>query len=136
MACAASEDSDQPGHPPSLIRVFAARMKKHWDISYMYTLSAQRRLRSNWADAQADLRLRWAHRSFGGFVMLRLNLLSTFDNTMPYKVNKCNENDYVIKMNEQKYTQTSSPKGNDRSPESNVPSQSAPKPYAAFPPPQ
>ena len=31
---------------------------------------------------------------------------------------------------------TSSQKGNDRSPESNVPSQSAPKPYAAFPPPQ
>ena len=34
------------------------------------------------------------------------------------------------------YILTSSPKGNDRSPESNVPSQSAPKPYAAFPPPQ
>ena len=31
---------------------------------------------------------------------------------------------------------TSSPKGNDRSPESNMPSQSAPKPYAAFPAPQ
>ena len=30
MACAASEDSDQPGHPPSLIRVFAVRMKKAW----------------------------------------------------------------------------------------------------------
>ena len=28
MACASSEDSDQPGHPPSLIRVFAVRMKK------------------------------------------------------------------------------------------------------------
>ena len=26
--CAPSEDSDQPGHPPSLIRVFAVRMKK------------------------------------------------------------------------------------------------------------
>ena len=25
MACAPSEDSDQPGHPPSLIRVFAVR---------------------------------------------------------------------------------------------------------------
>ena len=25
MACAPSEDSDQPGHPPSLIRVFAMR---------------------------------------------------------------------------------------------------------------
>ena len=29
VACAPSEDSDQPGHPPSLIRVFAVRMKKH-----------------------------------------------------------------------------------------------------------
>ena len=28
MACAPSEDSDQPGHPPSLIRVFAVHMKK------------------------------------------------------------------------------------------------------------
>ena len=26
MACAPSEDSDQPGHPPSLIRIFAVRM--------------------------------------------------------------------------------------------------------------
>ena len=26
--CAPSEDSDQPGHSPSLIRVFAVRMKK------------------------------------------------------------------------------------------------------------
>ena len=30
MTCAPSEDSDQPGHPPSLIRVFAVRMKKAW----------------------------------------------------------------------------------------------------------
>ena len=36
MACAPSEDSDQPGHPPSLIRVFAV-------------------------DAQADLSLRCPH---------------------------------------------------------------------------
>ena len=28
VACAPSEDSDQPWHPPSLIRVFAVRMKK------------------------------------------------------------------------------------------------------------
>ena len=49
--CAPSEDSDQPVHPPSLIRVFAVRMKKAWILSY--PLSAQ--------DAQADLSLRWAH---------------------------------------------------------------------------
>ena len=34
MACAPSDDSDQPGHPPSLIRVFAVRMKKHCVLSY------------------------------------------------------------------------------------------------------
>ena len=37
---ATSEDSDQPGHPPSLIRVFAVHMKKAWVFSY--PLSAQR----------------------------------------------------------------------------------------------
>ena len=34
MACAPGEDSDQPGHPPSLTRVFAVRMKKAWVLSY------------------------------------------------------------------------------------------------------
>ena len=34
MTCAPSEDSDQPGHPPSLIRVFTVRMKKAWVLSY------------------------------------------------------------------------------------------------------
>ena len=34
MTCAPSEDSDQPGHPPSLIRVFAVRMKKAWVLTY------------------------------------------------------------------------------------------------------
>ena len=38
-ACAPSEDSDQPGHPPSLIRVFAFRIKKALVLSY--PLSAQ-----------------------------------------------------------------------------------------------
>ena len=36
------EDSDQPGHLPSLIRVFAVRLKKVWVLSYLS--SAQRRL--------------------------------------------------------------------------------------------
>ena len=39
MACAHSKDADQPGHLPSLIRVF---IKKAWILSY--PLSAQRRL--------------------------------------------------------------------------------------------
>ena len=54
----------------SLIRVFAVRMKKAWVLSY--PLSAQRRLWSDWADAQADLSLPWAHTHFVGFVMSRL----------------------------------------------------------------
>ena len=40
--CVPSEDSDQPGHPPSLIRNFAVRMKKPSVLDY--SLSAQRRL--------------------------------------------------------------------------------------------
>ena len=70
MACAPSEDSDQPGLPPSRIRVFAVRMKKTWVLSY--PLSAQRRLWSDWADAQADLSLRWSHTHFVGFVTRQL----------------------------------------------------------------
>ena len=42
MTFAQGEDSDQSGHPPSLIRVFAVCMKKHWVLSY--PLSAQQRL--------------------------------------------------------------------------------------------
>ena len=34
VACAPSEDSDQPGHSPRLIRVIAVRMKKAWVLSY------------------------------------------------------------------------------------------------------
>ena len=34
MVCAPSEDSDQSGNPPSLIRIFAVRMKKAWVSSY------------------------------------------------------------------------------------------------------
>ena len=39
MACAPSEDSDQPGHQPSL--VFAVRTKKAW--VFTYPLSTQRK---------------------------------------------------------------------------------------------
>ena len=34
MACAPSEDSDQPGHPPSLISVVSVRIKKACALSY------------------------------------------------------------------------------------------------------
>ena len=51
--------------PSSLIRVFNVCMKKAWVLSY--PLSTQQRLWSDWADAQADLRLRWAHMPFCWF---------------------------------------------------------------------
>ena len=47
MTCAPSTDTDQPGHLPSLIRVFRVRMTTPWVLGY----------------------------SFVGFVVLRLNLL-------------------------------------------------------------
>ena len=75
--CVPSENSDQPGHPTSLIRVFAVRMKKAWVLSY--PLIAQRRLWSDWANAKADLSLRWAHTHFIGFVMSRLILFLCVD---------------------------------------------------------
>ena len=69
MACAHSEDSDQTGHPPSLIRVFAVRMKKAWVLSY--PLAAQRRLirlgsGPCWSESSLDaqailLNLRWLY---------------------------------------------------------------------------
>ena len=65
MVCVPSEDSYQPGQLPSLIRVFAVRMKKARVLSY--PVSAQWRLWSDWADAQADLSLRWAHIPFCWF---------------------------------------------------------------------
>ena len=55
---------------------FAVRMKKHCVLSY--PLKAQRRLWSDWADAQADLSLRWAHSHFVGFVMRRLICMRYF----------------------------------------------------------
>ena len=52
-----------PLYPP--ISVFAVRMKEAWVLSY--SMSAQRILWLDWANAQADLSLRWAHRSFCWF---------------------------------------------------------------------
>ena len=56
--------------------VFTVSMKKAWVLSY--PLSAQRRLWSDWADAQADLSLRWVHNHIVGFVMSRLNYFWSF----------------------------------------------------------
>ena len=73
MTYAPSKDLDQPGHPSSLTRVFAVRLKKAWVLSY--PLSAQQRLWSDWADAQADLSLCWVYSHFVGFVMRCLKYL-------------------------------------------------------------
>ena len=56
--------------------VYSARMKKAWILSYPF--SAQRRLWSDWADAQADLNLRWTHINFVGFVTRRLDCTIMF----------------------------------------------------------
>ena len=53
--CVCPADSDQPGRSPSLIRVFGVHLKKGWILSY--PRRAQRRLWSDWVDAQADLSL-------------------------------------------------------------------------------
>ena len=65
FAFAPSEDSDQPGHPPSLIRVFAVRSIGTWGPNV--SSCVQRKLWSDWADAQADLCLRWLQWSFCWF---------------------------------------------------------------------
>ena len=71
MACVPSEGSDQPGHPPSLIRVFAV----HFMGSLGPKLLSCRLGREDWlgwADAQAELSLCWAHSHFVGFVMRQI----------------------------------------------------------------
>ena len=86
--CAPSEDSDQSGHPPNLIRVFTVRMKKAWVLSY--PLSTLRRLRSDWADAQADLSLRLEHTHFVCFVMSWLICTIAINYHMPWdRLTKC-----------------------------------------------
>ena len=64
MACAPSEESDQLGHLPSLIRVFAVRSMGSWPSVSSY---GQQRLWSDWVDAQADPSFCWAQRSFCWF---------------------------------------------------------------------
>ena len=60
LGCAPSEDSDQPGHPPSLSRAFAVRSVGSQGPNV--SSYGQRRLRSACA---ADLR--WPHMSFCWF---------------------------------------------------------------------
>ena len=74
--CAPSKDSDQHGHPPSLNRVFAARMK---NLGFLASHWAHSKDWSDWVNAQADLSLHWAHTPFVGIVMSWLKWLSTLE---------------------------------------------------------
>ena len=77
MLCALSEGSDQPGHPPSLIRIFTV----HSIGSYGPNFSpcGQWRLWSDWADAGRTGHFVFAGRTghFVGFVMRRLKCKRT-----------------------------------------------------------
>ena len=53
----AQRRSDQPQHPPSLIRVFAVRTVGSWGPNV--SSCGQWRLWSDWVDVQAELSLRW-----------------------------------------------------------------------------
>ena len=74
--CALSKDSDQPGHPPSLIESSLSAWRKLGSLAIHWAQSEdsdQTGLWSDWAEAQAYLSLCWAHSHFVGFVMQRLH---------------------------------------------------------------
>ena len=77
MRCAPSEDSDQPGHLP-VWSVFTVRSMGNWGPNV--SSCGHRRLWSDWADARADLSLRWAHISFCWFCHEAAHLSWSKDN--------------------------------------------------------
>ena len=75
MICVPSEDSDQPGHPPNLIRVFAVSMSA---LVLSYPLSTQWKLWSDWVFAGCTiilLVLSWGSWIMGGKTIKVLILL-------------------------------------------------------------
>ena len=67
MACAPSKDSDQPGHLPSLIRVFAVCMKNAWRMLKSFVTNwAHSEDWSDWADGCPG----WSESSLGAHVIL------------------------------------------------------------------
>ena len=60
LTCASNEDSDQPPHLHSLVRVFVVRMKKHCILRYLNKGPGED---SDCVNTQADLNPRWAHTS-------------------------------------------------------------------------
>ena len=77
----------QPLYPRSLIRVFVVRMKKFCILDY--PKCAQRRFRSDCANAQSDLNLRWEHMSDGTFldVAVHLFIISVISCSIELKLN-------------------------------------------------
>ena len=63
--CATSEDSDQPAHPRSLIRVFADRICLLQPVGYPKRDKGEPL--PYWVDVQADLSLCWLHRPYCRF---------------------------------------------------------------------
>ena len=80
---APSEDSDQPGHPPSLIRVFAVCMKKAWVLISQW---AQSEYSDQTGQMPRLICLRWAHSHFVGSVHAKqVKLTSQYWLTVPLK---------------------------------------------------
>ena len=77
MACATSEDSDQPAHPRSLIRVFADHMCFLQPPGY--PKRNKRGPLPYWVDVQDDLSLCWSHRSYCSFCreLTQVRMMST-----------------------------------------------------------
>ena len=65
-----SKDSDQPGHLPCLIIVHSMDSS-----GPKVSLCGQRRLWSDWVDAQGDRSLHWAHTSFCWFCQVATQLM-------------------------------------------------------------
>ena len=76
--CAPCEDSDQPAHLRSLIKIFAVRILDGQECKV--SSCGQRRLKSDCADAQSDLNLRWAHISESiSFLSLQVTKFIEYD---------------------------------------------------------
>ena len=81
--CATSEDSDQPAHPRSLIRVFADRM--YLLLPPGYIEKHERKPLPPSLDEQADLCLCWSHGLLLSFVMRWLKCNGSFPGKIPIK---------------------------------------------------
>ena len=74
--CATNEDSGQPAHPHSLIRVFAVRMCLLQPPSY--TKMNEEEPLPYWGDVQTDLNCCWSHWSYCRFCRALAQLLWIF----------------------------------------------------------